>query len=142
MPDRRVSLTTKQVLEIRRRYAKGLSMPRLAREYGVSKGAVQEIVEEETWKHAPAVLPRTRIDKRNRPATRLLRVLRALLSSTVDIDALAEQLGESRKTIYGDMHALQAAGVAIDETRGRYRADRVTVLAALGFVETAPFVVP
>lgn len=44
-------LCDKQVIEIRKKLNEGSSQAKLAKEYGISKGAIQDIKEEKTWKH-------------------------------------------------------------------------------------------
>lgn len=44
-------LTTDQVREIRRLRSEGMSSRKLARQYGVTKGAIDGVVKRRTWKH-------------------------------------------------------------------------------------------
>ena len=48
----RAKLTAEQVLEIRRKYCPGIvSLPSLAREYGIDTGVVFRIIKRQSWKH-------------------------------------------------------------------------------------------
>lgn len=48
-------VTESQVMEIRERYASGESSRGLAREYGIGKNAVLQIIRGETWSHLPLI---------------------------------------------------------------------------------------
>ena len=49
-------LTYEEAEEIRKRYASGEKQRTLAKEYGISKTSVGEIVRRETYKHPPKVM--------------------------------------------------------------------------------------
>ncbi|QDV36402.1 HNH endonuclease [Tautonia plasticadhaerens] len=42
-----------QVLEIRRLHSEGVSVPRLAKEYGVRPGTIRKVVKRQSWTHLP-----------------------------------------------------------------------------------------
>jgi hypothetical protein len=49
----KAKLTSEQVMDIRRRYAAGVSGPLMAREFRVRRGTILSIVRRHTWKHIP-----------------------------------------------------------------------------------------
>ena len=129
--DRRVRLTTKQVTEIRRRYAKErISMVQLAAKFGVAKSTIQDIIEERTWKHVARPVPKA--THRRPELLRTLRVLRELTAAPSTLDEISERLGMAQSAVYRDIALLTAVGIEIRYAAGRYLADHESVRAAVG----------
>lgn len=117
-------------------------MPQLAREYGVHRGTIQDILERQTWKHLAAVAWPLVTRTPRGPAARVLRVLfvlRELNAGSPTVSELAVQLAVKRRAIEEDLALLRSLGVGVRQANGRYRADRQSVQVALGLVAAAPF---
>lgn len=86
------------IKSIRNDFANGIQMPQIAKQYGVSKGAIANVIYFSTWKDAGGPLPTKKPDKL--VPTDIINIRQLYYDGKTSIIELAKQFKVDRGTIY------------------------------------------